>query len=51
MAAAIVRALDRPLDGAAQKIRARDFMPAPCLNAYLPLLLPIKAAVPFMDLT
>lgn len=51
MATAIVRALDRPLDGAAQKIRARDFMPAPCLNAYLPLLLPIKAAEPFMDLT
>lgn len=51
MATAILNALGRPVDVAAQKARARDFMPAPCMNAYLPLLLPQRGAEPFMDLT
>ena len=38
LAEAILSAFDHPLDATSQRARAKDFMPAPCLNAYLPLL-------------
>lgn len=48
MAKAILGVIDRPIDVLGQKERARDFMPAPCLNAYLPLLLSDDVAKPFI---
>lgn len=48
LAAAMMRALDRQVDAPDQKRRARDFLPTPCVNAYLPLLLTDDVAKPFI---
>ena len=49
LSAGIVRALERHVDESAQKARARAFMPAPCANAYLPLLFDDEVAFPFLN--